>query len=94
MQHMFKAYEKANKKASKYKKCKKRNNDSSDSSNSAMETGYGNMGVSVDKRLKLDKPFGTVYTSTEPCLIKVVNTAYSENIRANEIAIKTTKLVR
>ncbi len=91
MQHMFEAYTKANKKAGKSKKCKKRDNDSSDSSNSEKETGYSDMGLSVDKHLKIDKPFSTVYLSTEPRPIKVVDTALSENIRANKIAIKTAK---
>jgi hypothetical protein len=91
MQTMFKAYVNANKKAGKSKKRKKCNNDSSDSCDSEQETGYGNMGFSVDKHLKLDTPLGTVYLSTEPRLIKVVNTASSNNTRAGEIVIKTTK---
>ncbi len=66
MQSMFKAYVKANKKASKSKKRKNRDNDSSDCSDSEQKTGYGDMGSSVDKRLKLGKPLGTVYLSTEP----------------------------
>ncbi len=90
MQTMFKAYVKA-KKASKSKKCKNRNNDSSDSSNSEQKTGYGNTGFSVDKHLIIDKPLGTVYLSTEPHTIKVVGTAPRNNMRADEIAIKTAK---
>jgi hypothetical protein len=49
------------------------------------------MGFSVDKHLKIDKPLGTVYSSTEPHLIKVAATAPSETTRADEIAIKTAK---
>ncbi len=41
--------------------------------------------------LKLDKPFGTVYSSTESRLVKVAATAPSNNVRADEITIKTTK---
>jgi hypothetical protein len=91
MQSIFEAYAKANKKASKSKKHKKCDNDSSDSSDSEWETGYGDTGFSVDKRLKIDKPLGTVYLSTEPCLIKVIDTAPSENMRADDIVIKTAK---
>jgi hypothetical protein len=47
------------------------------------------MGFSVDKRLKLDKPLGTIYLSTEPSPIKVTNTAPSETMMADEIAIET-----
>jgi hypothetical protein len=52
------------------------------------------MGFSVDKHLKIDKPLGTVYLSTEPRLIKVSATAPSDIRRADEIAIKTAKPVR
>jgi hypothetical protein len=91
MQSMFEAYVKSQKKASKSKKRKKRNNDSSDSSDSEFETGYGDMGFSVDKGLKIDKPLGTVYLSTEPHPIKVAATAPSDITRADEIAITTAK---
>jgi hypothetical protein len=37
-------------------------------------------------------PFGTVYLSTKPHLIKVVATAPSDTTRANEIEIKTAKM--
>jgi hypothetical protein len=49
------------------------------------------MGYSLDKRLKLDKPLGTIYLSTEPRLVKVANTAPSETTRAGEVAIETAK---
>ncbi len=49
------------------------------------------MGFSEDKRLKTDKPLGTIYSSHKPHLIKVTNTARSETTRADEIAIQTTK---
>jgi hypothetical protein len=49
------------------------------------------MGFSVDKCLKLDKPLGTIYLSTEPHPIKVINTTPSETTRANDIAIETAK---
>jgi hypothetical protein len=49
------------------------------------------MGFSVDKHLKIDESLGTVYSSIEPCLIKVATTAPSDNMRANKIAIKTAK---
>jgi hypothetical protein len=41
--------------------------------------------------LKIDKPFGTVYLLTEPHPIKVAATASSDNMRADDIAIKTAK---
>ncbi len=94
MKQMFEAYAKSQKKASKSKKHKKCNSDSSDSSNSEYETGYGDTGFSVDKHLKIDKPFGTVNLSTEPRPIKVVATALGDNIRANEMAIELQKPVR
>ncbi len=49
------------------------------------------MCFSIDKRLKIDKPLGNVYLSTEARLIKVVDTAPSNNTRAVEIAIETAK---
>ncbi len=49
------------------------------------------MGFSVDTHLKIDKPLGTIYLSTEPRPIKVANTAPSETTRADEIAIETAK---
>ncbi len=36
------------------------------------------MGLDVDKRLKIDEPLGTIYSSHKPRLIKVVDTALSE----------------
>jgi hypothetical protein len=47
------------------------------------------MGFSVDKHLKIDEPLGTIYSSHKPRPIKVTNTAPTEIMRANEIAIKT-----
>ncbi len=92
MQSMFEAYVKSQKKAGKSKKPKKRDYDSSDSSsNGEQETGYGDMGLDVDKRLKIDEPLGTIYSSQEPHPIKVVDTALSETTKADEIAIKTAK---
>jgi hypothetical protein len=93
-QHMFKAYAKSQKKANKSKKRKKRDYDSSDSSDSEYETGYGNTEFSVDKRLKIDKPFGTVDLSIEPRPNKVAATAPHDNIWADEIAIETAKTGR
>jgi hypothetical protein len=50
------------------------------------------MGFSVDKRHKIDKPLGTMYWTTEPRPIEVVNAApTSETTRDNQIAIKTSK---
>jgi hypothetical protein len=49
------------------------------------------MGFSVDKRLKIDKPFDIDYSSTEPYPIKVANTAPGETTRADEITIETAK---
>ncbi len=45
----------------------------------------------MDKCLKIDKPIGTIYLSTEPCPIKVANTAPSETTRADEIGIEAAK---
>jgi hypothetical protein len=94
MQSMFKAHVKSQKKAGKSKKCKKWDYDSSDSSGSDQGTGYGDAGFSVDKRLKIDKPLGTIYLSHKPHPIKVANTDLSETTKADEIAIKLQKLVR
>jgi hypothetical protein len=52
---------------------------------------YNDTSFSVDKHLKLDKPLGTVYMSTEACPIKFLNTAPSKNMRADELAIETAK---
>jgi hypothetical protein len=49
------------------------------------------MGFSVDKRLKIDEPLGTIYLSHKPRPIKVANTALSETTMADQIAIKTAK---
>jgi hypothetical protein len=49
------------------------------------------MGFSVDKHLKVDKPLGTIYSSTEPHPIKATNTALSETTKADEVVIKTAK---
>ncbi len=64
---------------------------SSDSSDSELETGYGNTGLDVDKHLKIDEPLETIYLSHEPRPIKVVDTALSENMKADQIASKTAK---
>ena len=48
------------------------------------------MGFRVDKRLKLDKPTGHNYMSSETRPIKVTNLD-SEKIRANEIAKENAK---
>ncbi len=48
------------------------------------------MGFRIDKRLKLDKPTGHNYTSSDTRPIKVTNLD-SDKIRANEIAIENTK---
>ncbi len=45
----------------------------------------------VDKRLKIDEPLGTTYSSHKPRLIKVVDTALSETTKADQIMIKTAK---
>ena len=91
MQSMFEAYAKSQKKAGKSKKRKKRNYDSSDSSDSEQETGYGDTELSVDKRLKLDKPLEPIYLSHKPRPIKVVETALSVAMKADEIALETAK---
>jgi hypothetical protein len=49
------------------------------------------MGLDVDKRLKIDKPLDTIYSSYKPHLIKVVDTALSETTKADQIAVKTAK---
>ncbi len=50
------------------------------------------MSFSADKCLKIDMPLGTVYMSTEACLVSVVDTAPSKNMRDDEIAIETAKM--
>jgi hypothetical protein len=49
------------------------------------------MGLDVDKHLKIDEPLSTIYSSHKPHPIKAANTALSETMRADEIAIKTAK---
>jgi hypothetical protein len=49
------------------------------------------MELDVDKRLKIDEPLGTIYSSHKPHPIKVVDTALSETTKADEIASKTAK---
>jgi hypothetical protein len=49
------------------------------------------MELDVDKRLKIDEPLGTIYSSHKPRPIKVINTAPSETTKADEIASETTK---
>jgi hypothetical protein len=49
------------------------------------------MGLDVDKRLKIGEPLGTIYLSHKPHPIKFTNTALSETMKADEIAIKTAK---
>jgi hypothetical protein len=49
------------------------------------------MGFSVDKRLKIDEPLGTIYSSHKPHPFKVANTALSETTKANQVAIKIAK---
>jgi hypothetical protein len=83
--------QKSQKKAGKSKKRKKRDYDSSDSSNSEQETGYGDMELSVDKHLKIDKPLEPIYMSHKPHPIKVVDTALSKATKADEIAKETTE---
>jgi hypothetical protein len=47
--------------------------------------------LSVDKRLKIDEPLETIYLSHKPHPIKVVNTALSETMTADDIAKETAK---
>jgi hypothetical protein len=49
------------------------------------------MELSVDKRLKIDKPFKPIYLLHKPRPIKVVNTALSETMKADEIVKETAK---
>ncbi len=42
--------------------------------------------------LKINKPLGSAYLSIEARPIKVVNTAPSNNMRADEIAVETAKI--
>jgi hypothetical protein len=91
MQSMFEAFVKSEKKAGKSKKCKKRDYHSSDSSDSEWETGYGDTGFDVYKHLKIDVPLETIYSSHKPCPIKVLDTALSETMKADEIASETAK---
>ncbi len=90
VQTVFQAYAKA-KKAGKFKKRRQCDYDSNSSSDSEQETGCNNTIFSLDKRLKLVKLLGTVYITTEACSIKVVKTAPSKTIRADNIAIETAK---
>jgi hypothetical protein len=47
--------------------------------------------LDVDKRLEIDEPLGTIYSSHKPRLIKVVETALSETMKADKIASETAK---
>ncbi len=49
------------------------------------------MELSVDKRLKLDKPLEPIYLLLKPCPIKVIETALSVATKADEIALDTAK---
>jgi hypothetical protein len=49
------------------------------------------MELYVDKRLKTDKPLEPIYLSHKPCPIKVIDTAPSKTMKADEIASKTAK---
>jgi hypothetical protein len=49
------------------------------------------MGLDVDKRLKIDEPLETIYSSHKPRPIKVVDTALSETTKADKIASETAK---
>jgi hypothetical protein len=49
------------------------------------------MELSVDKHLKIDKPLESIYLSHKPRPIKVVDTALSETMKADEIAKETRK---
>ncbi len=49
------------------------------------------MELSVNKRLKLDKPLEPIYLSHKPRAIKVVNTALSVATKADEIAKETAE---
>ncbi len=49
------------------------------------------MGLDVDKRLKIDEPLETIYSSHKPHPIKVVDTALSEITKADQIASETAK---
>ena len=45
----------------------------------------------VDKHLKIDEPLETIYSSHKTCPIKVVDKAFSETTKADEITSKTAK---
>ncbi len=49
------------------------------------------MGLDVDKRLNIDEPLGTIFLSHKPRPIKVLDTALSETMKADEITSKTAK---
>ncbi len=49
------------------------------------------MGLDVDKRLKIDEPLETIYSSHRPRPIQVTNTAPSKTKKADEIASETAK---
>ncbi len=91
MTAMFKSLQKGLKKSKKLdKKRKKCYDDSSSDSDSEEEIGSGDTGFSVEKRLKLDRPMGHNYMSSETRPIRVTNVD-PETIRANDIAIENSK---
>jgi hypothetical protein len=52
---------------------------------------HGDTGLDADKRLKIDEHLETIYLSHKPRPIKVVNTAFSETTKADEIVSETAK---
>jgi hypothetical protein len=49
------------------------------------------MEFDVDKRLRIDEPLGTINLSHKTRPIKVIDTALSETMKADEIASETAK---
>jgi hypothetical protein len=56
-----------------------------------LETGYADTELSVDKRLKMDKPLEPIYLLHKPRPIKAIDTALSETTKTDEIAKETAK---
>jgi hypothetical protein len=52
------------------------------------------MELYVDKRLKIDKPLEPIYSSHKLRPIKVIDTALSETMKADEIASETAKTIK
>ncbi len=91
MQSMFKAYEKARRKPVSLRNVRNMTTTPVTVLIVNRKLGTATRELDVDKHLKIDEPLGTIYSSHKPRPIKVVDTALSETMKADEIASKAAK---